>query len=174
MVKPLPSTQYLHEALSYDPATGVLTWRERPLRHFSNKVVQHRWNGKLAGKTAGCPKSGGYIHVSIEGRRFDAHRLIRVIQTGEWPKIIDHKDGNTANNRWENLREATMQQNCYNAHRRVKRELPRGVYGDRGRFMVIARIAPKPVYLGSFRTPDEAHAAWRAAVQTDRAKFFRP
>jgi hypothetical protein len=37
---------------------------------------------------------------------------------GYIPKIIDHIDNNPANNRIDNLREATQQENCFNSKKR--------------------------------------------------------
>lgn len=48
--------------------------------------------------------------------------------TGQWPKHqIDHRNGNRADNRWENLREATNGQNRQNA--RVNKNSWTGVKG---------------------------------------------
>ena len=42
------------------------------------------------------------------------HRLIYLFHHGVLPKIIDHIDNDRTNNKIENLREATQQQNCLN------------------------------------------------------------
>jgi hypothetical protein len=46
---------FLRECFDYDPATGALTWRERPLTHFKGKYAQrscNAWNALRAGKPA--------------------------------------------------------------------------------------------------------------------------
>jgi len=167
---------YLRECFSYDPDVGVLIWRARPLHHFKNEKAQRGWNTRWTGRTAGLPNRDGHIRLLVNTGQFTAHRLIWVMQTGEWPKdAIDHKNGNPADNRWENLRETTSQQNQWN--RRHTGKLPRGVVPSQrspGRFM--ARASPggrKLIYIGTYDTPEEAHAAWREFVDKERGEFFR-
>lgn len=96
------------------------------------------------------------------------------MQTGEWPKHdIDHKNGVAADNSWENLREATNQQNQWN--RRHNGKLPRGVYRARsgGRFWARVVVGKTMKHLGTFDTPEEAHGAWRTFVENERGQFFR-
>ncbi len=49
------------------------------------------------------------------GRRVYAHRVIWALHHGEWPKLIDHTDGDLANNRIENLRNVDQTTNMRNA-----------------------------------------------------------
>ena len=47
----------LRKLVSYDPATGILTWKHRPVEMFRDgkQSAQHNtaiWNGKHAGKPA--------------------------------------------------------------------------------------------------------------------------
>lgn len=55
-----------------------------------------------------------YHRLSIGGKAYSLHRLIYIYHHGAAPKIIDHIDNDRSNNRIENLREATQQQNCLN------------------------------------------------------------
>jgi hypothetical protein len=67
------------------------------------------------GAVAGCIHKGtGYIHIKIKAKAFKAHRLIFLYHNGYLPDLIDHIDGNKLNNRIENLREASKQENCQN------------------------------------------------------------
>lgn len=67
------------------------------------------------GSIAGCVHKGtGYVHIKIKAKAFKAHRLIFLYHHGYFPEFVDHIDGNKQNNRIENLREASKQENCQN------------------------------------------------------------
>lgn len=109
--------------LSYDEATGVLTWLERPLEMFKTEWAWKLWNHRYAGQEAGCviTRSGsatwepGSIQLRIFGKLRQSHRVIWLMKTGEWPKgEIDHKDRNPLNNRWDNLRDVDHTRNMDN------------------------------------------------------------
>jgi hypothetical protein len=67
------------------------------------------------GKIAGCVHKGkGYIHVKIKTKAFKAHRLVFLYHHGYLPECVDHIDGDKTNNKIENLRAATKEENCRN------------------------------------------------------------
>lgn len=90
----------LHELLKY--SDGKLYWKIQ----ISNRIK--------AGDVAGCLGSHCYYHLQVNGKLWLAHRLIFMMHYGYFPKFIDHIDGNTKNNRIENLRDASLSQNGYN------------------------------------------------------------
>src|SRR6476620_11560831 len=74
-------------------------------------------------KTAPCVEVGdiaggmgdyGYPQLNVNGRIYKAHRLAWFYTYGEWPKEIDHIDGDRANCRIANLRRVTRSQNNMN------------------------------------------------------------
>lgn len=71
---------------------------------------------KKNGKKVVCSETKGqrYLRVFIDGKPRSLHRLIYLYHFGICPKIIDHIDGNRFNNKIENLREVTQEQNCLN------------------------------------------------------------
>jgi hypothetical protein len=171
----LPTAEYLRECLVYEPDTGTLTWKTRPLHHFKHAHAQAAWNGYFAGRKAGgIDRSRGYFGVVIDRVRYMAHRVIWALQTGTWPKQIDHKNRDCSDNRWENLREATHQQNKWNRSR-PETGLPRGVRRSRKgpRYTAQLKLNHQQIHLGSFDTPEEAHAAWLEAVRAQRGEFLR-
>lgn len=96
--------------------------------------------------------------------------------TGEDPaNDVDHLDGDTANNRWRNLRPATKHQNLRNSRLHRGKALPKGVSHCAGTWRLRASIYVdgKQKHLGMFDTPDEAHAAYRAAAQAAFGEFAR-
>lgn len=105
--KPDITQDELKRVLSYDPDTGDLTWRVT----LSNRAP--------AGRKAGTKNEIGYMQLSVHGREYLAHRLIWFYVHGRWPEQdVDHKNTNRADNRLDNLREATRAQNLQNANRK--------------------------------------------------------
>jgi hypothetical protein len=93
----------VRELFHYDPETGVLL----------NRCF--RGPAALAGAEAGSVWADGYRHVQIDKERYAASHIIWLWMTGEWPNDeVDHRSGDRDNNRWKNLRQATVYQNQAN------------------------------------------------------------
>ena len=125
----------------------------------------------------GC-NSGGYLIIRIDDVLYRACRLAWLYMTGEWPKgDVDHKDRNKANNKWANLRDATQSQNQANTTARascqsgLKGAYPHGQ--NPGRWTGQIKHNGKTLYLGSFDTPEEAHAAYRIKALELFGEFAR-
>lgn len=67
-----------------------------------------------AGTKAGVINRRGYLQVMVQKKNYLGHRVIFLMHHGYMPPEIDHIDGNPSNNRIENLREATHEQNIAN------------------------------------------------------------
>lgn len=112
-MKPLPSQGYLKQILDYDPATGVLLWRNRP-------ELSNTWNSRYAGQPAlAAVKSTGYLYGNIDDSKYMAHRVIWKIIYGEDPISIDHINGDSKDNRICNLRNVDQKINTRNCKKRV-------------------------------------------------------
>ncbi len=106
----MPDLNYLKSILNYDPDTGIFIWK------VSNS------NRAKAGNIAGClwinPQrpEHKYYRIMINGKLYRLHRIAYYYITGIDPaeKEVDHKNGNTLNNRFENLRLATLANNRKN------------------------------------------------------------
>ena len=166
----------LRRLLRYEPETGKLFWRARPLSMFSSERACHCWNARFAGKEAFTSLSAkGYKVGRILGRGYLAHRVIWAIQTGKWPALlVDHRDSEPANNRWGNLREATRAQNNQNSGKPARNTSGyKGVSWHRGQRKWVAQIAykGKKQHLGYFDISEEAHVAYCEAAEKYHGEF---
>ena len=157
----LPSPETLRQLLRYEPDTGRLFWLPR-------EGERPGWNGRYAGKEAFTAiDSEGYRSGKIFGASFRAHRVIWAMQTGAWPvDEVDHRDRDTQNNRWDNLREATRSQNAMN-------RAADGVFYAAHRKRWVAEIVAggKVIRLGGFVSRDDALSA-RAAAEIEHHGVF--
>jgi hypothetical protein len=155
----LVSAELARSILDYDPDTGILTWKSRPVLKRQDKG----WNTKYAGTQAGKAHTRNYIIVGINYKAYLAHRVAWLIYTGEWPKDeIDHIDHDSSNNRIANLREADRQVNCRNMSisKRNKTGFV-GVAWNKTRKSWTANIQHKGrnLYLGGYQSLGEAAMA---------------
>lgn len=67
------------------------------------------------GSQAGTLNLKNYKIIGIDNKTYRAHRLIFLMIHGYLPTIIDHIDGNTLNNKINNLRAAQSADNSANA-----------------------------------------------------------
>lgn len=145
----------LYELLSYNPLTGIITWKV----NRSNQIV--------AGVKAGYMHRSGRFCIEIEGKEYKSAIIAWALHYGVWPtSIVDHKDRDNANGKIDNLRLATKQQNCTNTKIYSNNKSGyRGVsYAPCGKWKAYIRINKKPKHLGVFSTPAEASAAYEKAA----------
>ncbi len=146
--------------LNYDPLTGLFTWKGgRPRVH--------------EGMPAGSPGRLGHLEIQIDGVCYHANRLAWFVMTGEWPKgIVDHKNNISDDNGWENLRIATRGQNRMNT-RCPKNNLCglKGVTSKGRRWQARIRVEGKLIHLGSYGSPQVAHAAYVEAAKRYFGEF---
>lgn len=108
----------------------------------------------------------GYLAMSLDCRRYYLHRLAWLYMVGEWPRNkIDHIDGNRKNNVWANLRDVSDMVSAQNMRRASKNNAVGllGVYKKRKRFVARIYTSGKQIVVGSFDSPEEAHAAYVTA-----------
>lgn len=134
------------------------------------------WNKRFAGKEAftAC-YSNGYKHGAIFGELHRAHRIIWMMVNGRDPKVhIDHINGDKADNRIANLREATTSENKFNIGLRSDNMSGfKGVSWIRRRSNWQSEIAAsgKRRNLGYFSTAEEAARAYDAAAKEMHGHF---
>ena len=163
----------LRAILHYDTETGIFT------RIGIARAQTARYAGKPTGsvKPGAAGNGGGYVMVFVDGKAHRAHRLAWLYTTGDWPEAdIDHRDGNRANNRWDNLRAATRSENIHNMGLRARNTSGRkGACYDAKRQKWLAQIVVngKYIHLGRYETRDEAGDAYDAAAKRHFGVFAR-
>ena len=145
-MKRIPLTQGKHALVDSADFAWLSRWRWYALRN------RHVWYAARRRRTEDGPGP-----PSIQ--------MHRVVVGAPSHLEVDHINGNGLDNRRQNLRLATSALNKRNYHRRNERVpyLPMGVYADRRRFQARVTRAGRMIYLGTFDTPDAAHAAYLAA-----------
>ena len=162
------SWDHIREVLDYDMETGVFTWRvDRP------RVK--------AGDIAGFVDAGRR-KIRIRGRNYYVSRLAIFWVTGKWPAAeVDHRNTNTKDNAYANLREASHAQNMQNRPVNASSttgfkgvRFQRSAHGNRcGYYVAQIGIGGKRVYLGSRKTAEEAHKLYVEAAAKLHGTFAR-
>ena len=164
MSKELPPIEMLRQLLDYDPATGVLTWKPRPLEMFGGDVrICGTWNTRYAGKPAlSHVDANGYRVGRINYLAMKAHRVAWKMAHGVDPSgEIDHINGDRADNRISNLRDVSQGENQRNAGLRHDNKSGQAGVHVRKNGQITAYVCGK--YIGVFPTVDAAVEARRKA-----------
>jgi len=123
----------VRKLLDYDPETGLFTWKARDPKWFSDEKWgpewrAAQWNSRCAGRPAfTTKKERGYLSGTIFGSFYRAHRIAWLYHYGTWPDEIDHINGDTSDNRIENLRSVSHTENMRNC--KLRKDNSSGVSG---------------------------------------------
>jgi hypothetical protein len=156
------TAESLRGSLAYDPATGEFRWKmSTPSRR--------------EGQEAGSINGGGYRVIGIGGRLYYAHRLAWLYMTGSWPEnLIDHVDMVCSNNRWDNLRSATVSENLCN--RGAPKNNTSGLKGVSKRsegWGAFIAMDGSHKSLGLYPTKEAAHEAYCREAERLHGEFAR-
>lgn len=151
----------LNELFTYDKETGKLYWKAKA------------GNVKV-GSEAGSDNGRGYLRAGINKKQHVVHRIIFLMHKGYYPEVLDHIDGNTHNNRLENLRPASRSQNQHN--RKIGKNNTTGYKGvsyhqRTNKFSATICHNYKYIWLGRYNTPEEADKVVRAAREELHGAF---
>lgn len=153
------SRDYLNECFTYNPDTGVLSWKTRPREHFNTDRSWKRFNSTLAGTDIINVDSHGYVAVRIGKKLMRVHRVAWVMMTGEVPKIIDHINRIKNDNRWVNLRNVDCIENNKNLSMKATNTSGHtGIYWNSSveKWQAYINVDKRSLYLGIFDELDDA------------------
>lgn len=147
-------------SITYDRLTGEFRY---------SLSSGNRKAGDFAGTVCTVSKKAKaikYLKIFVDGRSQLAHRIVMEKMHGDISgKLVDHINGNTLDNRLDNLRLATHTENNKNAgfNPRSKTGI-NGVYVSFGRFYARITVNKKNIHLGSFGALFDAVCARKAAL----------
>lgn len=159
------SAEQIREVLDYDPLTGVFKWR-------INKAIRSR-----AGNIAGTVRKDGRRQICIDGTIYPSASLAWCYMTGNYPtNLIDHKDHNPSNDAFDNLREATYQQNNFNKSYVKNKTGFRGVHWNPqlSKWGAVIHVDGKSYHLGTFTCPEDASLAYEKAAKEIQGEYYCP
>ena len=119
------------------------------------------FNDEYAGRIVSTSWCERYRHISIDGVSYPVHRVVWKMAYDQEPIMVDHIDGDTRNNRIENLRAVSAKENAQNKALPYNHET--GYYGVRetlsGRWLANIGVNGKNISLGTYDTKQEAVGA---------------
>ena len=132
---------------------GHLFWIERP-----NALVN-------AGSIAGTLRKDGYVGIFIKGKYYFAHRIVWELHNGKIPEgfVVDHINGIRDDNRIENLRICTFQENHFNRGKQSNNKSGyKGVswHKQKQKWVAQIKIEGRNKFLGFFTDPEKAYEAY--------------
>jgi hypothetical protein len=146
----------LKRLLRYDTETGEFTWLVNCRSRF----------GRL-GSIAGSPDKNGHLLITVQQKRYSAHRLAWLYVYGKWPDLtIDHINSIPSDNRILNLRDVSHAVNMQNLKSSHKDSMYSGLLGVRrsdstiNPWAAVIQTNKKFKHIGVFKTPEEAHSAY--------------
>ncbi len=134
------------DSYKYDPIKGVVYGKHgKELGNFTRK----------------------YVRLYTDGKTYKRSRVAYYLMKGSWPVgEMDHINGDCHDDRWENLRECSREENAKN--RRVYKNNTtgfKGVYpmthkGRTYRYGAKIQNGGKGTYIGCYKTPEDAARAY--------------
>ena len=144
-----------------------LNWHEVFVdKEFSFLLIEHSWKIRPHRNTK-------YVFYWRGKKRIYMHRIIMEVKAGQ---IVDHVNGNGLDNRKQNLRVCSSQQNSFNCRTNNKSSGFKGVTWDKTRKIWAAKITHnyKTINLGRFKSKEEAARRYDLKAKELFGVFARP
>jgi len=143
--------------------TGIFIWKARDRKWFKTDGAFKTWNTRYTGEISGCIHQDGYCLIGVLGTLYKGHRLAFMYMEGSFPLYgVDHEDGVKYNNRWGNIRAATVAENGKNIA--IPKDNKSGRIGvgwhkaaDKWRSHI--GVGGKSIHLGTFEDFEDAAVA---------------
>lgn len=122
-----------------------------------------------------CKDSLGYYKIGVGNETIMWHKLVWEKLKGKIPEgmVVDHKDNNPSNNKLDNLQLVTHKDNIRfcKKYKNNKSGFP-GVrrYKDMEKWSAEIRVDCKTMFLGYFRSPEEAYRTYLDAKKKYHGK----
>lgn len=115
------------------------------------------------GEKVGYVGGSGYLQCKCNGRIFTVHQIVFMMHHGFIPPLIDHIDRDKHNNKIDNLRACTDQENQFNKGANAN-NVSCGIRGvtwveRRKVWRAQMKYNGKQLYFGHYKTLEEAHKA---------------
>jgi hypothetical protein len=153
----------LKEVLHYNQDTGIFTWIN-PVRKTMLNVI------------AGTMSHERYVVIKINKKTYRAHRLAWLYVYGNFPSsILDHINGIKSDNKINNLRKATSQQNNFNRkNESINTSGHKGVHWETAReiWKAVITINNRHIYLGRYKHKQEAINAYLTSAKKYHGEFY--
>ena len=163
--------EHLKDILKYCPLTGNWMWI-KPSKYGSKKPYDKAGYMTKRKKPFG---TSCYYGICIDNKKYYLHSLAFLYMNGLMPsQCVDHINGDSLDNSWFNLREASYTQNAMNKTFKTKKsELPMGVHKKRNKYKAVIWVDKIPISLGCYNTIEEAHSKYIEARREYYGDFNR-
>lgn len=164
MAANVPSQESVLRLLEVEAESGRVFWKPREEGMFPARRHCLTWNARYAGTEAfATMDTDGYFCGTLLERKHRRHQIIWLAVHGNWPKVIDHINGDRSDNRISNLRETDATGNARNSSWRSHNTSGfAGVHKHHNRWVARITLGGRLHHIGLFSTAEEASDAYQA------------